>query len=151
MTGEALDLRRVALAKRLERSLVTVFCSFDQDRIAQLLVDERPLGPRCLRNLTALAQGGLHGGVSLVAGGGHADARGGRSAPAKPLRTSLHVRRELPVDAATPGDERSRGSRRRRRRADRGSGPPGPPVGGPCGDQRPLLGPTSAGRRSSAL
>src|SRR5437899_11133725 len=119
MTGEALDLRRVALAKRLERSLVTVFCSFDQDRIAQLLVGERPLGPRWLRNLTALAQGGLHGGVSVVAGGGHADARGRRSAPARPLRTRVHVRGELPLDAAPTPAGRAGRSSRGSRRADR--------------------------------
>src|SRR4029453_918376 len=64
--GEPLHLGGVALTERLERPLVTVLRSLDQDRIAQLLVDERPLRPRCLRNLTALAQGGLHGGRSLV-------------------------------------------------------------------------------------
>jgi len=34
VTGEAFDLCRMTLAKRLERPLVAVLCSFDQDRIA---------------------------------------------------------------------------------------------------------------------
>jgi hypothetical protein len=63
MGRDALDARRVAVAERVERTLVAVLRSSDQDRIAQPLVDERPLGPRGLRNLTALAQGGLHGGA----------------------------------------------------------------------------------------
>src|SRR5262245_43004690 len=37
-----LDARRVPLAERLERLRITVFCAFDQDRIAQPGVDEWP-------------------------------------------------------------------------------------------------------------
>jgi hypothetical protein len=33
----------MALAERLERPPVAVLCSLDQNRIAELLVDERPL------------------------------------------------------------------------------------------------------------
>jgi hypothetical protein len=62
---EPLHPRGVPLAERRERPAVTVFRSLDQDGITQLLVDERPLGPRVLPNLTALAQRRLHGGPSL--------------------------------------------------------------------------------------
>src|SRR5204862_173379 len=41
--GKALHLRRVTFAQRLECTLVAVLSSLDQDRIAQPLVDERPL------------------------------------------------------------------------------------------------------------
>jgi hypothetical protein len=62
MGRKPLDAVSVAGAKGLERALVAVLSSLDQDRIAELLVDERPVGPRFLWNVTALAQGGLHGG-----------------------------------------------------------------------------------------
>src|SRR5439155_24686649 len=140
-----------ALAERLECPLVAVFRSLDQDRIAQPLVDKRPLGPRCLRNLTALAQGGLHGGVSVVVGGGHADARGRRSAPARPLRTRVHVRGELPLDRALAAAGRAGGSSRGSRRADRRPWSPRPTLGGAGGHERPLLRAAAPGGRCRAL
>ncbi len=63
--GEALHTRSVPLAQRRQRHRVAVLCSLDQDRITQPLVDERPLGPRVLTNLTALAQRRLHSGLSV--------------------------------------------------------------------------------------
>ena len=66
LRGEALDARGVPLAERRQRRLIAVFCSPDQDRVTQPLVDERPLGPRVLTNLTALAQRRLHGRPSVL-------------------------------------------------------------------------------------
>jgi biotin-[acetyl-CoA-carboxylase] ligase BirA-like protein len=65
LRGEALDARSVPLAQRRQRHRVAVFCSLDQDRITQPLIDERPLGPRVLTNLTGLEQGRLHSGLSV--------------------------------------------------------------------------------------
>ena len=62
MGGEPLDTSRVPLAQGGERLRVAVLCTLDQDRIAQPLVDERPLEPQWLLDLTARAPGGLHGG-----------------------------------------------------------------------------------------
>ena len=59
--GEALDRGSVPLAQGGEGAPVAVFGSFDEDRITQALVDERPRGPRVLLDLTALAEGRLHG------------------------------------------------------------------------------------------
>jgi biotin-[acetyl-CoA-carboxylase] ligase BirA-like protein len=67
LRGEPLDARGVPLAERRQRQRVAVFCSLDQDRVTQPLVDERPLGPRVLTNLTALAQRRLHSGLSVRA------------------------------------------------------------------------------------
>jgi BirA family transcriptional regulator, biotin operon repressor / biotin---[acetyl-CoA-carboxylase] ligase len=55
------------LAQSRQRDRVAVFCSPDQDRVTQPLVDERPFGPRVLTNLTALAQRRLHSGLSVRA------------------------------------------------------------------------------------
>ena len=65
LCGKALDARSMPLTERRQRQAVAVLRSLDQDRVTQLLVDERPLGPRVLTNLTALAQRRLHGGPSL--------------------------------------------------------------------------------------
>ena len=65
LRGETLDPWGMPLAQRLQRRRIAVFCSLDQDRVTQLLVDERPLGPRVLTNLTALAQRRLHGRPSV--------------------------------------------------------------------------------------
>jgi biotin-[acetyl-CoA-carboxylase] ligase BirA-like protein len=66
LRGEALDARSVPLAERRQRRRVAVFCSLDQNRVTQPLVDERPIGPRVLTNLTALAQRRLHGRPSVL-------------------------------------------------------------------------------------
>lgn len=65
LRGQALDTRSVPLAQRRERRRIAVFCSLDQDRVTQPLVDERRLRPRVLTNLTALAQRRLHGRPSV--------------------------------------------------------------------------------------
>ena len=70
-------------------SAVAVLCSLDQDRVTQLLVDERPLGPRVLTNLTALAQRRLHSGPSLRPVRRLARAGGRRSAAARALRPGV--------------------------------------------------------------
>src|SRR5438093_12496713 len=62
LCGQALDARSVPLAERRQRQAVAVLRSLDQNRVTQLLVDERHVGPRVLTNLTALAQRRLHGG-----------------------------------------------------------------------------------------
>ena len=62
---ETRDARSVPLTERRQRRRIAVFCSLDQDRVTQPLVDERPLGPRVLPNLTALAQRRLHGRPSV--------------------------------------------------------------------------------------
>jgi biotin-[acetyl-CoA-carboxylase] ligase BirA-like protein len=67
LCSQSLDARSVPLAQRRERDRVAVFCSPDQDRVTQPLVDERLLGPRVLTNLTALAQRRLHSGLSVRA------------------------------------------------------------------------------------
>jgi hypothetical protein len=51
----------MALAEHRQGAVVAVLRSLDQDRVTESLVDERPLGPRVLPNLTALAQRRLHG------------------------------------------------------------------------------------------
>jgi hypothetical protein len=61
LRGQALDARRVPLAKRRERPLVAVLCSPDKNGITEPLVDQRRLAPWVLQNLTALAQRRLHG------------------------------------------------------------------------------------------
>ena len=63
---EPLDARSMSLAERRQRRRIAVFCSLDQDRVTQPLVDERPLGPGGLTNLTALAQRRLHGRPSVL-------------------------------------------------------------------------------------
>jgi biotin-[acetyl-CoA-carboxylase] ligase BirA-like protein len=63
--GEPLHARRVPLAERRQSPAIAVLRSSDQNRITQLLVDQRRLTPRVLPNLTALAQRRLHGGRSL--------------------------------------------------------------------------------------
>jgi hypothetical protein len=63
--GKTLNAWRVALAKRSEGLPVTVLRSLHQDRVAQLLVDERPGGPQ-LDLLTPRAAERLHA-PSLVA------------------------------------------------------------------------------------
>jgi biotin-[acetyl-CoA-carboxylase] ligase BirA-like protein len=65
LCGKPLDARSMPLAQSRQRGRVAVFCSPDQDRVTQPLVDERPLGPRILTNLTALAQRRLHSGPSV--------------------------------------------------------------------------------------
>jgi biotin-[acetyl-CoA-carboxylase] ligase BirA-like protein len=67
LRSKALDARGMPLAQDRQRDRVAVFCSPDQDRVTQPLVDERPLGPRVLTNLTALAQRRLHSGLSVRA------------------------------------------------------------------------------------
>ncbi len=67
LRGQSFDPRSVPLAQRRQRDRVAVSCSPDQDRVTQPLVDERPLGPRVLTNLTALAQRRLHSGLSVRA------------------------------------------------------------------------------------
>ena len=66
--GEPLDPRSVPLAQRGKRLAVAVLRASDQNRITQLLVNERPVGPQVLPNLTALAQRRLHGRSSLCRG-----------------------------------------------------------------------------------
>ena len=66
LRGEALDARSVPLAERRQRRRVAVFRSLDQNLVTQPLVDERPIGPRVLTNLTALAQRRLHGRPSVL-------------------------------------------------------------------------------------
>jgi biotin-[acetyl-CoA-carboxylase] ligase BirA-like protein len=63
---EPLDARSMPLAQRRQRRRIAVLCSLDQDRVTQPLVDERPLGPGGLTNLTALAQRRLHGRPSVL-------------------------------------------------------------------------------------
>jgi biotin-[acetyl-CoA-carboxylase] ligase BirA-like protein len=65
LCGEALDTRRVPFAQRRQSARVAVFRSLDQDRVTQPLVDDRPLGPRVLTDLTALAQRRLHSRPSV--------------------------------------------------------------------------------------
>ena len=55
--------RRVALAERLECLLVSVFGSAHEDGVGQLLVDERPVGPKVSRNWTDATGCGLHGTI----------------------------------------------------------------------------------------
>ena len=52
----------VPLAECRKRLLVAVLCPPHQDRIAQPLVVERPLGPQLSVDLTARAPRGLHSG-----------------------------------------------------------------------------------------
>ena len=66
MCGQALDPWGMALAERCQGLPVTVLRSLHQDRVAQLLVDERPGGPQ-LDLLTARAPERLHA-PSLVRG-----------------------------------------------------------------------------------
>jgi biotin-[acetyl-CoA-carboxylase] ligase BirA-like protein len=65
LRGEPFDTGSMALAERGERLGVAVLGASDQNRITEPLVDERPLGPRVLPNLTALPLERLHGGPSL--------------------------------------------------------------------------------------
>jgi biotin-[acetyl-CoA-carboxylase] ligase BirA-like protein len=67
LRGEPLDARSMPLAQRRQCRRIAVFCSLDQDRVTQPLVDERPLGPQVLTNLTALAQRRLHSRLSVWA------------------------------------------------------------------------------------
>jgi hypothetical protein len=60
MGCEALHLRRMALAERLQRPVVAVSGTPDQDGITELLVDERPLASQRLVNVTACASPRLH-------------------------------------------------------------------------------------------
>jgi hypothetical protein len=52
--------RRVALAERLQCLPVSVFCSAHEDRVGQLLVDERPVRPKVSRSWTDATGWGLH-------------------------------------------------------------------------------------------
>ena len=124
--GEALDPRRMALAECGERVRVAVLGSLDEDGVAELLVDERPLGPRVLPNLTALAERRLHGRPSLCRGERLAGARGRPAAPARPPRPAVRAPRHDAVDAAAARARCARRSARDGRGADRRPRPPRP-------------------------
>src|SRR4029079_5213599 len=118
--------RGMPLDERGERLGITVFRALDQDRITELLVDERRGRPRVLPNLTTSAQRRLHGGRSVFRHARLTVAGGRRAAPARSPRPPLHVRRLDAVDAAAAAGRRARGSAGRDGRADgrpRAAGP----------------------------
>src|SRR5919198_6204879 len=99
MQRKLLDARRVPFAQRLERARVAVFCSLDQDRVAQLLVDQRPLGAKGLPRLTRAAPWGFHlrnssaafGDVAASLGREHQAMEGRRERPYWTVRARLRT------------------------------------------------------------
>lgn len=64
--GNSLDTRRMTSAERFEGFFVAVFCTPDQDGIAELLVGKSSVGPKRTTYSTALAQTRFHRRFSLV-------------------------------------------------------------------------------------
>src|SRR5215213_2597838 len=148
--GQALDARSVPLAQRGERPRIAVFRSLDEDWVTEPLVDQRPLRPRILRNLTARARGRLHGRRSVFAGAGLTVGGLGGATAARPLRATVRARGIGALDTAARRAGSARGRTRRRRRADGRPWATRPALDGSRRNEPALLAAAAPERRAGA-
>src|SRR3954462_12624089 len=149
LAGQLFNAWGVPFAERRQGLRIAVFCSFDQDRIAQPRVDEGPFRTGGLLDWTAAAARQWH--VCALVWEGARFARPGRSqaAPSWPFRQGLPLRRSRAVHPTDVGRGQRRGGGRSRRGADGRARPFGPALGSDTGLEHPRLHPASPSGRAA--